>query len=83
MKLFKIFSGLLVLVLILIFLLKNTEEVAIDLIFARYDQVKIAFVMVGALAVGSLTGYGVAGISIISAKSEIRSFKLKNRRLSD
>ena len=39
MKLFKIFSGLLVLVLILIFLLKNTEEVAIDLIFARYDQV--------------------------------------------
>ena len=79
----KIFSGLLVLVLILIFLLKNTEEVAIDLIFVRYDQVKIAFVMVGALAVGILIGYGVAVTSIISAKSEIRSFKLKNRRLSD
>jgi len=83
MKLFKIFSGLLVLVLILIFLLKNTEEVAIDLIFARYDHVKIAFVMVGALAVGILIGYGVAVTSIISTKSEIRSFKLKNRRLSD
>ena len=83
MKLFKIFSGLVVLILILIFLLKNTEEVAIDLIFMRYSQVKIAFVMVGALAVGILIGYGVAVISIISAKSEIRSFKLKNRRLSD
>jgi len=30
MKLFKIFSGLLLLVLILIFLLKNTEEVTMD-----------------------------------------------------
>ena len=36
MKLFKIFGALLLLVLILIFLLKNTEEVAIDLIFIQY-----------------------------------------------
>ena len=83
MKLFKIFGGLLLLVLILIFLLKNTDEVTIDLVFASYEQVKIAFVMLGALAVGILIGYGVAVTSIISSKSEIRSFKVKNRRLSD
>ena len=69
--------------LILIFLLKNTDEVAIDLVFEHYEQVKIAFVMLGALALGILIGYGVAVTSIISAKSEIRSFKVKNRRLSD
>ena len=83
MKLFKIFGALLLLVLILIFLLKNTEEVAIDLIFIQYEQINIAFVMIGALAVGILIGYGVAVTSIISSKSESRSLKLKNRRLSD
>jgi Protein of unknown function (DUF1049). len=65
MKLFKIFSGLFLLVLILVFLLKNTEEVAIDLIFIQYEQVNIAFVMIGALAIGILIGYGVAVSSII------------------
>ena len=64
-------------------LLKNTEEVAIDLIFIQYEQINIAFVMIGALAVGILIGYGVAVTSIISSKSESRSLKLKNRRLSD
>ena len=83
MKLFKIFGALLLLVLILIFLLKNTEEVAIDLIFIQYEQINIAFVMIGALAVGILIGYGVVVTSIISSKSESRSLKLKNRRLSD
>ena len=83
MKLFKSFGALLLLVLILIFLLKNTEEVAIDLIFIQYEQINIAFVMIGALAVGILIGYGVAVTSIISSRSESRSLKLKNRRLSD
>ena len=83
MKLFKIFGALLLLVLILVFLLTNTEEVAIDLIFIQYEQVNIAFVMIGALAMGILIGYGVAVPSIISSKSESRSLKLKNRRLSD
>ncbi len=32
---------------------------------------------------GFLVGYGVAVTSIISSKSESRSLKLKNRRLSD
>ena len=39
--------------------------------------------MIGALAIGILIGYGVAVTSIISSKSETRSLKLKNRRLSD
>ena len=73
MKLFKIFGGLFLLVLILVFLLKNTEEVAIDLILNQYEQVNIAFVMIGALAVGILIGYGVAVTSIISLVSLIKS----------
>ena len=83
MKLFKIFGGLFLLVLILVFLLKNTEEVAIDLILIQYEQVNIAFVMIGALSICILIGYCVAVTSIISSKSETRSLKLKNRRLSD
>jgi hypothetical protein len=39
--------------------------------------------MLGALTVGMLIGYGVALTNILSGKSELRSLKTKNRRLSD
>ena len=39
--------------------------------------------MIGALAMCILIGFGVAVTSINSSKSESRSLKLKNRRLSD
>ena len=39
--------------------------------------------MLGAISVGILIGFGVALTNIISNKSEIRSLKTKNRKLSD
>lgn len=83
MKLTKIFGGLAVLVLILIFLLQNTAEVSLDLIFKQYERVSVAFIMVGALSIGILIGYGVAVTHILSSKSEVRSLKNKNRHISD
>ena len=39
--------------------------------------------MLGALALGMIIGYGVAVTNILSGKSELRSLRAKNRRLSD
>ena len=83
MKLFKIFISLVVLLLLLFFLLKNSAEVTVNLIFNEYENVSIALVMLGSLAMGMLIGYGIVVASVLSAKAEIRSLKLKNRRISD
>ena len=83
MKLVKIFAGLVVLILVLVFLMQNTKVVSVNLVFAQYENVQVAMVMLGALSVGILIGYGVAVTNILSAKTEIRSLKTKNRRLSD
>ncbi|MAD51455.1 MAG: hypothetical protein CMF79_02635 [Candidatus Marinimicrobia bacterium] len=83
MKLVKIFVTLVAMILVLLFLLQNTDLVNVNLIFAQYEEVSIAFVMVGALALGILIGYGVAVANILSGKSELRSLRTKNRRLSD
>ena len=39
--------------------------------------------MLGALALGMMIGYGVAVTNILSGKSELRSLRTKNKRLSD
>ena len=83
MKLVKIFAGLVILILILAFLTQNTNIVTVDLIFVEPKNVKVANVMLGAISVGILIGFGVALTNIISNKSEIRSLKTKNRKLSD
>jgi len=83
MKLVKIFAGLVVLILVLVFLMQNTKVVSLNLVFAQYENVQVAMIMLGALSVGILIGYGVAVTSILSSKTEIRSLKTKNRRLSD
>ena len=83
MKLVKIFAGLVVLILVLVFLMQNTKVVSVNLVFAQYENVQVAMIMLGALSVGILIGYGVAVTNILSAKKEIRSLKTKNRRLSD
>ncbi len=83
MKLLKIFITLTSLVLALLFLSQNMDAVNIDLVFAQYENVKVAFIMVGALAVGILIGYGVAVAIILSNKAEIRSLRTNNRRISD
>ena len=83
MKLVKIFAGLVVLILGLVFLMQNTKVVSVNLVFAQYENVQVAMIMLAALSVGILIGYGVAVTNILSAKTEIRSLKTKNRRLSD
>jgi uncharacterized integral membrane protein len=83
MKLVKIFAGLVVLILVLVFLMQNTKVVSVNLVFAQYENVQVAMIMLGALSVGILIGYGVAVTNILSAKTEIRSLKTKNRRLSN
>ena len=83
MKLVKIFAGLVVLILVLVFLMQNTKVVSVNLDFAQYENVQVAMIMLAALSVGILIGYGVAVTNILSAKTEIRSLKTKNRRLSD
>ena len=55
--------------------MQNTNLVSVNLIVAQYDNVQVALVMLGALSVGILIGYGVAVTNILSGKSEIRSLK--------
>ena len=83
MKLFKIFISLVVLLLLLFFLLKNSAEVTVNLIFNEYENVSVALIMLGSLGMGMLIGYGIVVASVLSAKAEIRSLKLKNLRISD
>ena len=83
MKLVKIFGGLVLMILILFFLMRNTNPVFVDLVFAQYDNVQVAVVMLGSLAVGMIIGYGVAVTNILSGKAEMRSLKTANKRISD
>lgn len=82
MRLLKIFLALVVLILVLIFLLKNNDQVTVDLIVTQYENLTVSFVMVGALAIGMLIGYGVAIISFLSAKNEVRTLRQKNREIT-
>jgi len=83
MKLVKIFSALVLVIIILYFLLQNTNPVDVDLVFYQKEAIPVSVVMLGALGVGMMIGYGVALMMILSGKSEIRSLKNKNRNLSD
>ncbi len=83
MRLVKIFGALIIVLILLFFLLRNTSLVEVDLFFVRYSDVPVAFVMLLSLAVGIFVGFGLALTSIFSGKAEIRSLRLKNRRLSD
>ena len=83
MKLVKIFLILVSIVLALLFLMQNTDNVNINLIFVQYEDVEVALVILGALSVGVFIGFSTAVAFILSGKSELRSLRTKNRRLSD
>ena len=83
MKLVKIFAALVLVVIILYFLLQNTNPVDVDLVFVQKEAVPVSVVMLGALSIGIIIGYGVAFLFILAGKSEIRVLKNKNRILSD
>jgi uncharacterized integral membrane protein len=83
MRLVKIFGALVIVLILLVFLLRNTDQVDVDLFFVQYSDVSAAFIMLLSLAVGVFVGFGLALTSIFSGRAEIRSLRLKNRRLSD
>ena len=83
MKLVKIFAALVLVIIVLYFLLQNTNSVDVDLVFYQHKAVPVSVVMLGALSVGMIIGYGVALMMILAGKSEIRSLNNKNRHLSD
>ena len=81
MKLLKIFVALVLVIIILYFLLQNNNPVDVDLVFYQKEGVAVSVVMLGALGVGMLIGYGVALMMILAGKSELRSLKNKNQQL--
>ena len=83
MRLIKILSGLVLVLLVLLFLIQNTSLVTVDLIFKTYSNVPVAVVMLVALGVGTIIGYGVAVTNILSTKASLRNLKTKNKSLSD
>ena len=60
MKLVKIFAALVLVIIILYFLLQNNNPVNVDLVFYQKENVPVSVVMLGALGIGMLIGYGVA-----------------------
>jgi|TARA_B000000475_G_scaffold270155_1_gene265284 uncharacterized integral membrane protein len=83
MKLVKIFAALVLVVIILYFLLQNNNPVDVDLVFYQKEGVAVSVVMLGALSIGMLIGYGVALMMILAGKSELRSLKSKNQQLAE
>jgi len=83
MKLVKIFAALVLVVIILYFLLQNNNPVDVDLVFYQKESVAVSVVMLGALSIGMLIGYGVALMMILAGKSELRSLKSKNQQLAE
>ena len=81
MKLVKIFVALVLVIIILYFLLQNNNPVDVDLVFYQKEGIAVSVVMLGALGVGMLIGYGVALMMILAGKSELRSLKNKNQQL--
>ena len=83
MKLIKIFGGLVLVLLVLFFLMRNTDLVSVDLVFKEYKDVQVAVVMLGAISIGMIIGYAVAVTNILSTKASLRGLKAKNKILSD
>ena len=82
MKLIKIFTGLIVTLLLLFFLVENSSLTSVNLIFKDYYDVPVSLVMLGSLAIGILIGFLMAVTSIISAKNDVRNLKSGMRRIN-
>ena len=83
MKLFKMFFGLVIILVILFFLISNNTVTDINLIFRSYTDVSVSLVLLGALAVGILVGWLMAVATILSSKNEVRNLRSEMRELSD
>ena len=83
MRLFKLFFGTLILLGMLWILMKNTETVAIDLIFRKFEDVPVAVMLIVMIGIGVFIGYVMALSVIITNKAESRALRNHNKKLAD
>ena len=83
MKLIKIFFGLVIIFSLLLILVENTDTVSVNLLYRKFDETKVAVLILIAVAIGVLIGYGLTVVTLISAKSELRSIKQKNQSITN
>ena len=83
MKLFKTFIWTLIILSLIFFLMLNTARVHLNLIFTEFNSAPVNMIIFGSIAIGILFGYLIAIFSILSNKSEIRTLRNKNKRLTD
>ena len=83
MKLIKIFLGLIIIFGLLLILLKNTDKVSVNLLIYTFDETEVSVLILFTVAIGILIGYGLTVVTLISAKSELRSLKQKNQSITN
>ena len=83
MKLIKIFFGLVIIFSLLLILVENTDTVSVNLLFRTFEETKVAVLILISVAIGILIGYGITVVTLISAKSELRSLTQKNQSITN
>ena len=83
MKLIKIFFGLVIIFSLLLILVENTDTVSVNLLFRTFEETKVAVLILISVAIGVLIGYGLTVVTLISAKSELRSLKQKTQSITN
>ena len=83
MKLIKIFFGLVIIFSLLLILVENTDTVSVNLLFHTFEETKVAVLILISVGIGVLIGYGLTVVTLISAKSELRSIKQKNQSITN
>ena len=63
--------------------MKNTETVAIDLIFRKFEDVTVAVMLIVMVGIGVFVGYVMALSIVITNKAESRALRNHNRKLTD
>ena len=63
--------------------MKNTETVAIDLIFRKFEDVTVAVMLIVMVGIGVFVGYVMALSIVITNKAESRALRNHNRKLAD
>ena len=83
MKLIKILFALIIIFSLLLILVENTDTVPVNLIFHTFEETKVVVLILISVAIGVLIGYGLTVVTLISAKSELRSIKQKNQSITN
>ena len=83
MKLIKIFFGLIIIFSLLLILVENTDTVSVNLLYRTFEETKVAVLILISVAISILIGYGITVVTLISAKSELRSLKQKNQSITN